>query len=267
MTLRKHTYTALFIVTLILTALLTSCKDNSVPKEIVQDDVSMKKMLQGMWVNDLEGNVVFAIKGDSIFYGDSLSNPTSFRVYGDTIYVENHMMVKYPVKKLTASSLCIINADGDEVELVKSDQAMKPGEYRGSVNPIQGRVVKVDTVVICGNHRYHAYSQVNPTSYKVYNQTTNSDGLTVENIYFDNIVHIAVYEGSRRIFGHNIKKEMFAKHVPTSYLEKAVLSEILIEGAKGDDVEFVAILSMPDSYTNYRVNIIVSPDGKYSMSL
>ena len=155
-------------------------------------------------------------------------------------------------------------------ELTKAGKDVVPlarGEYKGAVTLNQGKKVKKDTVMAYKDKHYHAYTQVNPTTYKVYRQTTNSDGLRVESIYYDNIVYIALYEGQQKVFGSNITKAEFSTLVPQAYLDQAVLSEIIVDRAGEKGVRFIAVLSIPDSYTNYRVNIDIDAQGKKTLSV
>ncbi len=261
---------ALLVVSLLVMQLLQSCNSRSEVKPDKQEDVQSKKMLQGTWINDVEGNIVFAFKGDTVFYDDSLSAPVAFYVYHDTLYMENHTVTAYPIKKLTNSYFCFVNSEGDETRLSKGGKdivSLARGEYKGTVALNQGKKIKNDTVIVYKDKRYHAYTQVNPTTYKVYRQTTNSDGLRVESVYYDNIVYIALYDGQQKVFGRNITKTEFSKIVPEAYLGQAVLSEITVVNASDKGVRFVAVLSIPDSYTNYRVNIDISSDGKKTLSI
>lgn len=248
---------------------LAAC--GSKPEQTLQreEDAQAKKELQGTWINDLEGNVVFSFRGDTVSYDDSLSTPVSFYVLHDTLFIENHPLTAYPIKRLSASEFTFVNSEGDEVTLVKGgrDENSLRGMYRGAINVNQGRKIKGDTVMTYRDKRYHAYTQVNPTTYKVYRQTTNSDGLRVESVYYDNILYMALYEGQQKIFGSNITKSEFSSLVPKSYLDQAILSDIKVEGVGEKGVRFVAILSIPDGYTNYRVNIDIDEKGKKSLSL
>ena len=270
MRVKNFIYSAFLIAILLVTSFLSSCNSSLQQTSVVVEDSAAKELMQGTWTNEMEGNVVFVVKGDTIYYNDSISNPSSFRIVEDTLVIDNHNVVKYPIRKLTSSELVFINAEGDEVELCKSNEEGNPhstGEYKGTVNLNQGRKVKNDTVMTFDGKHYHAYTQVNPTTYKVYRQTVNSDGLSVESVYYDNIVYIALYEGQQKVFGQNFAKDAFEQLVPHAYLEQAVLSEIIVDSANKDGVRFVAILSIPDSYTNYRVNIDVSRDGQKKLSV
>lgn len=260
----------LVAVNLLVMLTFTACGSRSEQIPEVTEDANAKKTLQGTWVNDLEGNIVFTFKGDTVYYNDSLSTPVAFYVHNDTLFIENHTITKYPVKALTASELRFVNSDGDDVVLTKASKEVAPllrGEYKGMVSLNQGRKIKKDTVMVSRGKHYHAYTQVNPTTYKVYRQVTNNDGLRVENVYYDNIVYIALYEGQQKIFGSNITKAEFDGIVPAAYLEQAVLSEILVDGVKDKGVRFIAVLSIPDSYTNYRVNIDIDDNGKKTISV
>lgn len=257
-------------VTLAVMLVSTACTHKSDSSSQTEEDVQAKKMLQGTWVNDLEGNVVFIFGGDTVSYDDSLSTPAAFYVNHDTLFIENHPLTAYPIRKMTNTEFTFVNSEGDEVVLVKANRDVNDSErsaQRDEVNVNQGKKIKKDTVMTFRDKRYHAYTQVNPTTYKVYRQTTNSDGLRVESVYYDNIVYIALYDGQRKIFGSNITKEEFATLVPKSYIDQAVLSDIKVEKVDDNGVKFVAILSIPDGYTNYRVNIIIDDNGKKKLSL
>lgn len=260
---------ALLTVNLVVILFLLGCSSNGPKLEQHLEDQQAKRQIQGTWIDEIDGDVVFSFRGDSVFYNDSLSKPARFYVMNDTLFIENHKPVSYQIRKLTSSTLLFVNADGDEVELTKgsANAGSHAGEYKGVVSLNQGRTVKKDTVLADGTKNFHAYTQVNPTTYKVYRQTTNDDGLRVESVYYDNIVHIALYEGQKKVFGQNFTKKDFSKLVPVSYLEQAILSDIFVDYAKNNTVRFVAVLTIPDSYTNYRVNIDISSTGTKKLSV
>ena len=55
----------------------------------VKEDTAAKKMLQGIWLDgDDEDNVVFRVKGDTIYYPDSTSQPVYFYIAGDTLVMK-----------------------------------------------------------------------------------------------------------------------------------------------------------------------------------
>ncbi len=250
--------------------LITSCNSKLETGQNRTEDAEAMEMLQGVWGNELEGDVAFSIKKDSIYYNDSLSHPTHFRVCNDTLFIDNHDITAYPITFLDETSLTFVNTYGDETRLVKSQLSAAPlprGEHKGAITPNQGKKIKRDTIVVCNDKKYHAYTQVNPTTFKVYRQTKNAAGLIVESVYYDNIVYIALYERHRKLFGGNVTKSDFANIVPKTYLDQAVLSEINVRGAQNGSIRFVAILSIPDTYTNYRVNIDINEEGRKVLSI
>ena len=154
---------------LIVTLLLSACsKKNSTTT--LDEDKAAKKTMQGVWTDELEGNIIFSVKNDTIYHNDKLSEPAFFYIYKDTLFIKYHNMVKYPIKELTEESLVFIDETGDEIELIKNNTpagsiAPTPEEAEA---PNQGKVIKKDTVLTFGDKRYHAYKKVNPTSFKVY---------------------------------------------------------------------------------------------------
>lgn len=257
----------LVIVTVMLISV--SCdKRGSAPELNLSSDSIARAQLQGSWEDEYMGNVVFTFLGDTIFYNDSLTAPAPFSVKGDTLVVGNEGDISYFIQKLTNSSLVMTSSSGEELSFVKSEETVRP--IRNDVSKVavnQGRKIKRDTVMIASGKRYHVYSQVNPTTYKVYLQETNPDGLEVETIYYDNFVYIGVYGEKGKIFGQDIKKQDFSALVPESFLSQAILSDILFGRATSEGVSFTAVLVIPDSETSYRVNILISPEGKKSLTL
>ncbi len=145
-------YTFIAVNLLVMLA-FAACDSRSEQIPEVTEDASAKKALQGTWVNDLEGNIVFTFKGDTVYYNDSLSTPVAFYVYNDTLIIENHTVTKYPVKALTASELRFVNSDGDDVVLTKASKEVAPlfrGEYKGIGSLNQGRKIKKDTGMVSG---------------------------------------------------------------------------------------------------------------------
>ena len=261
-----------FIIGISVIATMASCGNTPEKNNTQAEDLEAKKTIQGIWVDELEGDCVFRAKGDTIFYTDSLSEPVKFHICADTLYLESSHPTKYHLNKLSDHVLRFVNNDGDEISLVKSeDKSLLQlfEKIKKSIDHInQGELIKRDSVMSVGNKRFHAYVQVNPTTYKVYQPTVNDDGVSVDHAYFDNIVHIALYDGARKIINRDYRKKDFSAYVPKEYIDHCILSDIVIEKATADEVTFVAILSTPDTYTSYHINIVVNnTDGTVKMSV
>ena len=127
--------------------------------------------------------------------------------------------------------------------------------------------VKTDSVVNFGAERYHWYIAINPTKYKVVNHTYNEDGMEVENVYFDNIMHIAVYQGSRELYSSDFRKQQYASYVPADFLKEAVLGNMEFSHIDAEGLHFNATLCIPDGASCYLVESLIDYHGKMTMKL
>lgn len=260
------------LILLIVAFVMAGCRNQksaSVSKTRVEDTAA-KKMLQGIWINEDEENVFFRVQGDTIYYPDSVSQPAYFRILSDTLYIEGANTAKYPIRKQAAHIFQFSNTGGDLIKLVKSenpeaDMAMFQKSHLPSVN--QNQLIKRDSVVMYGNDKYHWYVQVNPTTYKVYNSSFNEDGVEVDHVFYDNIVHVSLFNGKRQIFSHDFHKNDFASKVPSSFLKTSVLSDIRYTGANTSGFHFMATIQKPESASSFLVDIIVSFSGRMTLKV
>ncbi len=260
---------AYFLIVL-LAIIITACKGGNDNGKINRtEDLQAKNLLQGIWVDSDEENVVFKVKGDTIFYPDSLSQPIKFAIYGDTLELDNTSNSKYAILKQTAHIFEFKNQNGDVVKLVKGEdpsyELLFQPKRPMSVN--QNKVLKSDSVVYCSNDRYHSYIQVNPTRYKVYKTSYNSDGLEIENIYFDNTIHVGIFKQQTKIFSKDFAKRDFSKYVPAEFLKQSVLSDIILTKTTNNALCYQAQIAIPDSDVSYIVNISITTGGELSMSI
>ena len=239
----------LHIITILLVAVaaVCSCKQQDKPVAAPAENLEAKKMLAGIWVDADEESVVFKISGDTIYYPDPAANPVEFKIVKDTMILQGNSVSKYPIIKMAAHLLEFKNQGGDIIKLVKSDNPVDAYQFKrhDQVPLNQGKVVKTDTVVSYNDNRYHSYVQVNPTTYKVYRTSYNSEGMETENIYYDNIV-----------------QDDFAETVPANMLKQCVLSDIKLIEASDDGLHYRAQLAIPDSPSSFMAELIISYDGK-----
>lgn len=251
---------------LLASCLLASCnkqkghQESIVPKE----NKTAKSLLQGIWINEDSEDIAFRAKGDSIFYPDTTSIPVAFQVIGDTLVLQGANVVKYPIEKQAAHLFVFKNQNGETVRLVKSENPDDVYAFEGKQpQPInQRQLIKRDTVVVYGKDRYHCYVQVNPTTYKVMKTSYNDEGVEVQNIYYDNIVHMGVFKGGTKLFSSNFYKNDFKAKVPAEFLSKCVLSDLVFNNIDAEGVHYNALLGIPDSPTSFVVEVLVSLNGK-----
>lgn len=250
--------------------LFFSCKGRGVHPLPQQEDRAAKEMFQGVWVNEGEEDVAFRVKGDTISYADSSSLPAYFQIFHDTLVLHGATEVKYAIVKQASHLFVFVNQNGDQVRLVKSDDPndlaiFEEVEARRPVALNQNRMIKRDTVVMVGQDRYHCYVQVNPTTYKVIKPSYNDDGVEVGNAYYDNIVHLSIYHGARKVFSKDFRKQDFKGAVPMQFLKSGILSDLLFSGIDAAGIHYVALIAIPDGPSSYHVDVCVSVNGKLRM--
>ena len=248
---------------------VAACGQKSEKKQPeIKEDTAAKKLLQGIWLDgDDEDDVAFRVKGDTIYYPDSTSRPVYFYIGGDTLVMKGANTSKYPIVNQAAHIFQFKVQNGDIVKLVKTDDQsyLQQFSHEQPVTLNQNTLVKRDTVVNAGNEKLHLYVQVNPTTFKVYKSSYNDDGVEVDNVYHDNIVNVNIYQGSRKIFGRDFRKEDFKGQVPHEFLKQSILSDIVFRKVDADGVHYKVVLAMPDSSMSYQVEIIISLEGKMTI--
>jgi len=161
------------------------------------------------------------------------------------------------------------NQNGDVLKFSKSDDPADESEFVRDTPPVlsYSHQVKIDSVIVYGGNRYHWYIAINPTKYKVTTRSYNDDGLEVENVYYDNIMHVSVFQGSRQLFSRDFRKQQYAGKVPAEFLEEAVLGNMEFSHADAAGLHFVATLCIPDGASCYLVESLVSYQGQMTMQL
>ena len=259
---------------LFLVAMLALCVVACGPKVRVgegasHEDLTAKELMQGIWLDADDENVAFRVAGDTIYYPDSTSQPVQFRIVRDTIVLHAAQTVKYPIVKQSEHILRFQNQYGEVVSLVKSENSEDMMTFV-NVQPVainQNPLIKRDSVVFLGQQRFHTYTQVNPTTYRVVKTVINEDGLAVDNVFFDNIVNLTIYRDASRLFSSDFRKDDFAAYVPESYLAQTILSDITLERTDAERFHYQAILAIPDSPTSYVVAVTIGVDGSVSKSV
>lgn len=254
-----------------IAAITLACIACGKQQESRKENVEAKKQLQGIWIDEDEEDVAFRIKGDSVFFPDSAALPARLSVRGDTILLQGASTVGYPIVKLSPHLLVFISQNGEQVRLVKTNDKSyaRLFEHPKSTATVinQKHVVKHDTVLVVNDKRYHSYVQVNPTTYKVIKAGYIENGVEVGNAYYDNIIHLGIYQGTAKIFSRNIMKGEFKGIINSQALSQTVFSDLVFDKTGKDGFHYLAVLAVPDSMTSYVVEMIVSFDGKLHKSI
>ena len=248
--------------------LLAGCSSKSADKgdadEAEQENSEAKAMLQGIWVDEETDEVSFRAEGDTIYYPDSVSQPTRFRIVGDSLVLKD-VEARYAIVRQSEHVFWFRNQTGDEIHLNKSDDSLRMAAFthqRPATILTYTEVVKTDSVVFCNGERYHWYLAINPTHYKVHATSYSDDGVEVDQIYYDNIMHVSLFQGSRKVFSSDFRKQQYEGKVPHDFLEHAILTRMEYAGADNRGFRFNATLCIPDGASCYRVENLITPEGR-----
>ena len=267
-------YISAVFASVAITFILASCginrsssdDENSDGIQSFAIDSSAMKQLVGVWVDEDTGAVVLRICDDSIFYADSLVMPARFYICSDTLVVMGSEEMHYPIEQISDEVFYYMTLTGEGIHLVRShDDNDSLAFSTSSPEAIEMDVVELerDTVMYSpAGKRYHLYVKVNPSQNKVYSTSYNEEGMAVSTAYYDNIVHIAVFDGSKRISSHDFRKGDFNDDdIPESFMESAILYNIEFGHIDNNGVHFQAVLTQPEDYTSYIADIVVSFTG------
>lgn len=249
---------------------LSSCKNEggTVVAESVKEDESLeaKALLQGIWLDSETEMVAFRAEGDTIYYPDATSQPAHFRIIDDSVEVGSN---RYLITKQSEHIFWFQNQVGEIIKLVKGDdpELDYAFEERQPEILIPTEVVKTDSVVYFNNERYHWYIAVNPTRYQVTKTTYNSEGVAVENVYYDNIIHISLFQGTQQLFSRDFNKKAYGADVPEAFLSQAILGNMRYSHVDAQGFHFNATICIPDGASCYLVETLVSFTGELTMKL
>lgn len=242
-------------------------KGGNVP--VPEEDKAAKADMQGIWLDADESSVVFRIAGDTIYYPDSANVPVKFMIVEDTMFLYGSTTTKYIITRHDSEFFDFRNYNGDIVKLVKSHSSYDSLQFarKQDVSLNQRTVIKRDTVVTYGDTRYHCYVQVNPTTYKVFKTSYSDEGIAVENVYYDNTIHISIFKGGVKTYSKDFAKRDFADKVPEEFLGQSILSDMKLEAVCEKGFVYNAELAVPDSYISFIVEVTVSYKGAVSMEV
>ena len=132
--------------------------------------------------------------------------------------------------------------------------------------PIYNEKTEKDSVIIYNGTRYRAYVYINPSKIKVIKTSYSEEGIGMDNIYYDNVMHICVYEGRKSLFASDITKQMFEHVIPTDFLTQSILSDMNFTGIDSKGYHYQAMLCIPESAVCNIANLTISFEGKLSIT-
>lgn len=253
----------------LLLLILSSCGNTSTKggKADRKTDPNVKSQLQGVWLDKNTESPVLEIEGDSLLYASKSDLRMPYVVLDDTLFVKGIHTVAYPILEQTEHTLCILTPLGDEMSLYKDEHGAISIEQPNAtqLTPVS-QVIKKDSVIMVGKNRYRGYITINPTTVKVVRPGVTEDGFSIDNVYFDNIIHICVYEGKEELCGKDIKRSMFNGIVPSEFLSVSILQDMCFQGMKNQKFLFKATLCVPDG-PSYYAQVVIDHDNQVETTL
>lgn len=254
---------------MLFTIILAGCNRKMIVVAKPGEDLQAKSLLQGIWRDVETEEISFKVEGDTVYFPDSTSMPSYFEIVDDSLYLGSST---YPIVKQTSHVFWFRNQNGDVVKLTKNESTGEVPEYDDfDFTPAPQKVqetateAKVDSIVMYSGQRYHWYVTINPTQRRVKKTTYTDDGVGVEKVYSDNIIHLGVFRGGEKVFSRNFVKANYEGYVPDKFLAKAILSSIKYHHIDAQGVHFTATLSVPDDASCYLVDTIIKHDGEVGM--
>lgn len=247
-----------------------ACTDNknSYFSEEEKEDSNAKEMLQGIWLDDETESPLMRVEGDTIFYADSQSAPIAFKIIRDTLYTYGNDTTYYKIDKQAEHIFWFHSITDDVIKLHKSEDANDSIYFvrQELVIPAYTEVTKRDSVVTYNGTRYRAYVYINPSKMRVIKTTYSEDGISMDNVYYDNVMHICVYEGKKSLFASDVTKQMFDKVLPVDFLEQSILSDTKFMKVDRNGFHYQAVLAIPETSIYSIVNMEVSFKGDLTIT-
>ena len=259
-----------YVVLSLMVIFSASCGGNKNPNflELEEEDIAAKELLQGIWLDDETESPLMRVEGDTIYYADSQSAPITFKVMRDTLYTYGNDTAYYKIDKQAEHIFWFHSITDNIIKLHKSEDSNDSLSFvrREVVIPTYTEVTKRDSVVTYNGTRYRAYVYINPTKIRVVKTTYSEDGISMDNVYYDNVMHICVYEGKKSLFASDVTKQMFAQVIPADFLSQAILSDTKFVKVDRNGFHYQAVLAIPESSVYSIAEIEVGFDGKLTIT-
>lgn len=251
-----------FIIAVCSIILLFACS-NSKDTKSAEEDFTAKTLLQGIWIDDETDMPLLRIEGDTIYYTNPQNIPVAFKVIHDTIYIYGNQTVAYKIDRQTGDNFWFHSLADDIVKLHKSENVEDTLSFiKQEVEVIPGttEVTKKDSVVMYGGKRYRGYVYINPSRMKVICTSYSENGIGVDNVYYDNVIHICVYKGKQMLYGKDIIKKDFSDIFSVELLNQMILADMNFLGINNKGYHYQATLRIPESSVCNLIDITIGFD-------
>lgn len=241
--------------------LFWSCRDSKT--ETIAEDHKAKEMFQGLWVMDENGGSVLLAKGDSISFPDSASVPVHFWINSDSIFLKGRNVNSYKIIKQSENVFRMMNKNGEEVTLVKSDNKNLLSDFKYHAYAMNTFLKESsDTLVKTEAGYFQSEVFCQTSSERVIKPTFNDLGIEVDNVYLDNTARLNITNGGKLIYSHEFKKQEFQSMIDKAFLERSILKRFVFNRTDLKALYYDAMIGIPDAATSYVIEVRITTDGK-----
>lgn len=239
--------------------------------ELQLENVEAKRLLQGVWINDDSNVPLLFVKGDSLRFIGQSDDPIEFKIYKDSLYTYGYDVMTYKIDRQSEYDFWFHSLSDRIVKLYRSENLedslyFKEDSQREPM-PIYTEVVQKDSVVFFDNRRFRGYVYINPSSYKINKPTYSDEGIRLDEVFYDNVIHICVYEGSKSLFARDMYKTDFKSFLTDSFYEQSVLVDMSFTGVDAAGFHFTARVGVPESFIHNLIGVTISFNGDMQMEL
>lgn len=256
------------IILITLVGMFASCGNKPNGEESAKEDLTAKQLLQGIWLDDETDMPLIRIEGDTVYYANPLNAPASFKVVHDTLYIYSSTPVSYKIDRQTEYSFWFYSLPDEMVKLHKSENSEDSLSFTSrevEVISTTPEVIKKDSIVTYDDTRYRGYVYINPSKMKVFKRSYSESGISVDNVYYDNVIHICVYEGKQQLYGQDITKKLFSDLFSEEILEQCILADMNFTGVDSEGYHYQATIGIPESSVFYLANIDIGFDKQLNI--
>lgn len=263
-----------YLTTSFLIILLIACNGNGKEQLTAEnsEDTLAKEMLQGIWIDDDTDAPLMLVVGDTIYYVNPQNAPVYFKIWKDTFYTygaNGDDITRYLIDNQAKDSFGFHSLSDNIVKLHKSEDLNDSLAFANKlveIMPTYTEMTKKDSIVFYNGVRYRAYVYINPSRMKVVKTTYSEDGISMDNMYYDNVMHICVYEGKKSLYAKDVTKQLFSKVIPEDFLRQAILSDMNFMGVNRSGYHYQALVCIPESSVCRAINLNISFNGQLSIS-
>lgn len=262
----------LFLMISFISCGTSSSSNDDVDSNLNKENLEAKRLLQGVWINDDSNMPFLYVRGDSLRFLDDDDATLEFKIYRDSLYIYGYEVMAYRVDRQSDYDFWFHSLSDRMIKLYKSENSEDSLYFAKSPAnieplPIYNEQVQKDSIIYYNDRRFRGYVYINPSSYKINKPSYSDEGIRIDEVFYDNIIHICVYEGATSLFARDMHKEDFKSMLTDVFYNQSVLADMSFDGVDADGYHFTARIGVPDSFIHNLIAVTISFEGKISMEL